>query len=130
MLKGTGVLGATTLVGAVPPGAAAAAPPDQRSRRGGGPGIFDLSMRTIQRFRPFDLIAPGFVQVDTAAPPRTLASTDALVVTDQRPRAPFCAVTVEVTSLSPDGRAVAGLAAGGDSVVVAYSASSGEMTVR
>jgi len=113
------------MAGLVPPGVASAA------ARGRLPGVFDLSMRTIERFRPFDLIAPEFVQVDTAVPPRTLASTDALVVTDQRPRAPFCAVTVEVTSLSPDGRAVAGLAAaGGDGVVVAYSASSGEMTVE
>lgn len=78
LLRGAGVAG---LAGLALPGMAAADPAD-------------LRFRIRHKFRPFDLIAPRFVQYDTVARP----VRDTVVSTDVRPKAPYGAVQVEVRS--------------------------------
>ncbi|GAB3441913.1 glycoside hydrolase family protein [Actinophytocola sediminis] len=107
LLSGLGVAGAAALAGQHP---ASATPPSP-------PNPLDLRFTTTHQHRPFALIAPGFVQYDTAvAPP---AARDSLVVTDHGPRAPYGTVEVEVGSLS--GTVLAGLAGDGVSVLGAYA---------
>lgn len=76
LLRGVGVAG---LAGLALPGSATADPTD-------------LSFRIQQKFRPFDLIAPRFVQYDSVAPP----TRDTIVSTGVGPRAPYGSVLVEV----------------------------------
>lgn len=87
-----------------------------------GTSPLDLEFSVVERFRPFDLIAPKFVQLDTRA------RAGALVETGLRPRAPFAAVTVEVTE--GGGRVVAGLAGGGVSVLGTYDAGTGQAGIE
>ncbi|WIV54434.1 hypothetical protein [Amycolatopsis nalaikhensis] len=87
-----------------------------------GTSPLDLEFSVVERFRPFDLIAPKFVQLDTRA------RAGALVETGLRPRAPFAAVTVEVTE--GGGRVVAGLAGGGVSVLGTYDAGTGQARIE
>jgi hypothetical protein len=54
----------------------------------------DLAFRIRHKYRPFDLIAPKFVQYDSVAPP----TRETVVSTDVRPRAPYGSVLVEVRS--------------------------------
>lgn len=54
----------------------------------------DLEFRIRHKYRPFDLIAPRFVQYDSVAAP----VRDTVVSTDVRPRAPYGSVLVEVRS--------------------------------
>lgn len=109
LLTGVGLAGTAAILA---PGTASAAPD----------GPLDLTFTRTHQYRPFDLIAPGFVQYDTAVAPAGAA--DSLVVTDHRPRAPYGTVEVEVRSLT--GTVLAGLADGGGtdglSVLGAYTA--------
>ncbi|MFP5254021.1 MAG: hypothetical protein ACLGH4_09530 [Actinomycetes bacterium] len=57
-----------------------------------GGNIFDLSFATESRYRPFELVAPGFVTATEAAPGPGLHLAGA------GPPAPFCAVEVEIDS--------------------------------
>jgi hypothetical protein len=68
--------------------------------------IFELSFRERARFRPFHLVAPGFVQ--TFMP--DVGGTAELATNQESPPAPFAAVEVEVAG--PGGVVAAGLAAG------------------
>ncbi|MBB4904369.1 hypothetical protein [Actinophytocola algeriensis] len=68
-----------------------------------------LEFHIRHQFRPFDLIAPGFVQYDVPARPGR-------VVTGERPVAPFCAVVTRAR-----GAVAAGLAGGGTSVLGRYA---------
>lgn len=68
-----------------------------------------LEFHIRHQFRPFDLIAPGFVQYD--APARAGA-----VATGVRPVAPFCAVVVRAS-----GAVAAGLVGDGTSVLGRYA---------
>jgi hypothetical protein len=77
-------MGVAGLAGIALPGVAMAAPP----------GPLDLSFTVRQKYRPFDLIAPKFVQYDSVARP----VRDTVVSTDVRPRAPYGSVLVEVRS--------------------------------
>ncbi|MBP2336516.1 hypothetical protein JOF41_002694 [Saccharothrix coeruleofusca] len=86
---------------------------------------FDLHFSTTHRFRPFDLIAPRFVQYDSATAPPSAADT--LVSTGVRPRAPFGAVVVEVRQ---GDTAVAGLTGGRTSVLGTYNAETGMVTIE
>jgi hypothetical protein len=85
---------------------------------------FDLHFEITHQYRPFDLIAPRFTQYDRPA----AATSDALIRTGARPRAPFGTVQVEV--LGGDGGAVAGLAGDGTSVLGAVDATAGRATIE
>jgi hypothetical protein len=82
----------------------------------------DLKFTVKEQFRPFDLIAPKFVQVDTRARPGTL------VTTRTRPKAPYGTVTVDV--LGDGGKVVAGLAGDGVSVLGTYDAVAGQAAIE
>jgi hypothetical protein len=78
--------------------------------------IMDLSFRTVERFRPFELVAPGFVQVEDSGE----LQLDAVRRTREVPTAPFVAVELTVAAID-DGGVAAGLyTEGGDHVVATY----------
>jgi hypothetical protein len=79
-----------------------------------GTSPLDLKFEVAEQFRPFALIAPKFVQVDTRARP------GALVKTGVRPKAPYGTVTVEVSG--ERASVVAGLAGDTTSVLGTYDA--------
>ena len=79
-----------------------------------GTSPLDLKFAVAEQFRPFALIAPKFVQVDTRARPGTLVKTGV------RPKAPYGTVTVEVSGES--AFVVAGLAGDTTSVLGTYDA--------
>jgi hypothetical protein len=114
MLMATGLAG---LTGLAAPGLASA---------GAAPGAnpLDLEFHIRHKYRPFDLIAPRFVQYDTAV--GRVRST--LVETGVRPRAPYGSVLVEVRSLT--GAVVAGLVGAGRSVLGSYDAASGRVAIE
>ena len=91
VLRGMAVAG---VAGVVLPGVASAAP---------------LEFHIRHQFRPFDLIAPRFVQHDAPARPGR-------VVTGARPVAPFCAVVTRAR-----GPVSAGLAGDGNAVLGRYA---------
>jgi hypothetical protein len=118
VLRALTALGVTGVTASLLGGTAEAAggPPFEQSLDQGPfeQSPFDLKFTVKEQFRPFDLIAPKFVQVDTAARP------GALVETGVRPKAPYGTVTAEVRG---DGaRVVAGLAGSGVSVLGTYDA--------
>ena len=87
------------------------------TRRSGAAELLDLSFRPRARFRPFQVVSPGFEQV-VVGKPATLRS---VTRTSQRPMAPF--VAVELAVAAADGDVVAGLFTGADdAVLLAYSA--------
>lgn len=104
VLRGLGLAGGAALA---MPGLATADP-------------LDLAFRIRHKYRPFDLIAPRFVQYDTAIAPPT---RNTLVDTGVRPRAPYGTVEVEVRSLA--GTVVAGIG----TVLGTYS-STGQVTIE
>jgi hypothetical protein len=93
--------------------------------------IFDLSFSTERRFRPVELVAPGFVAVERARVPE-----GGLGRHDAGPAAPFAAVEVRVSQPGDDGlpagaSVAAGLATADDQhVLVRWSASSGRLTLE
>ncbi|MEU4443361.1 hypothetical protein AB0K14_13970 [Actinosynnema sp. NPDC050801] len=88
---------------------------------------FDLHFAVTHKHRPFDLVAPRFVQYDSAiTPPSATAGT--LVSTGVRPRAPFGSVLVEVQRA--EGVVVAGLAGGATSVLGTLDATAGRATIE
>ncbi|PSL56059.1 hypothetical protein B0I31_104350 [Saccharothrix carnea] len=88
---------------------------------------FDLHFAVTHKHRPFDLVAPRFVQYDSAiAPPPATSGT--LVSTGVRPRAPFGSVLVEVQRA--EGVVVAGLAGGATSVLGTLDATAGRATIE
>jgi hypothetical protein len=87
-----------------------------------GTSPLDLKFAVEEKFRPFDLIAPKFVQLDTRARP------GALVDTRTRPKAPYGTVTVEVSG--DGGEVVAGLAGDGVSVLGTYGAAAGRAGIE
>jgi len=107
---------------------------------------FDLHFRITEQFRPFALIAPGFVQLDTAtgaggvriARPgvqvsggRLRLTGDVLIPTGVRPVAPYGTVEVEVAELGSEGSVVAGFAANSrQSILVRYAAAAGQVTIE
>ncbi|SFW79144.1 hypothetical protein [Amycolatopsis australiensis] len=86
------------------------------------PSPLDLKFTVKEQFRPFDLIAPNFVQVDTAAGPGSLVETGV------RPKAPYGTVTAEVRGAG--AHVVAGLAGGGVSVLGTYDAAAGQAGIE
>ena len=87
-----------------------------------GTNPLDLRFAVREKVRPFDLIAPRFVQVDTEA------RTGALVRTGVRPQAPYGTVTVEV--LDEGAEVVAGLAADTVSVLGTYDTAAGRAAIE
>ncbi|CAA9343625.1 MAG: hypothetical protein AVDCRST_MAG34-1097 [uncultured Nocardioidaceae bacterium] len=96
--------------------------------------IFDLSFRIVDRFRPVELVAPGF-EVDLAGEP---VGAGRLHRSQQPLRAPFAAVEVRVTAApASDGGAgtsadvAAGLAtADDDHVLVRWSGAAGRLSLE
>lgn len=87
-------------------------PPDKSKES----AIFDLSFDIAARYRPFHLVAPGFVQADAPA----IGASTGLFRSDASPQAPFAAVELEVVDIS-SGVVMAGLAtASGDHVAAVY----------
>ena len=79
------------------------------------PSLPGPSFRVADRFRPFQLVAPGFELVDEAA-----GLVGAVTLTKQSPAAPFAAVELEVRQVSATG-VMTGLATADDEhVMVAY----------
>lgn len=86
-------------------------------------GILDLTYHQVHRFRPFELVAPGFVVVE-----RGPSSLDGLERAPTGPVAPYAAVELEVTRV--DGSVSAGLATDDDQHVLAtWSAESSRVTI-
>ena len=87
--------------------------------------IFDLSLTEKHRYRPFHVVAPGFVQDSRTG----VGDVTTLTRSDASPQAPFAAVEVDVEG--GDGVLVAGLgAAGGDRVVATCNLSSGVVAIE
>lgn len=94
---------------------------DQRAPRG---TILDLSFQTTHRFRPFELLAPGFVTVDQGA-----VAPNGLVRAASGPAAPYASVELRVAS--PEGSVSAGLATGDDQhVLVRWSAKTSRVSIQ
>ena len=89
--------------------------------------IFDLSFRTVDRFRPFHLVAPGF-EAKLPEPDGGAALQRAV----DGPPAPFAAVEVRTTRTSDrDADVVAGLATTDDEhVLVRWSAATGRVSLE
>ncbi|GAA3464996.1 hypothetical protein ACFFSW_23075 [Saccharothrix longispora] len=121
LLRGAGAAAALPAVLGSPHVAAAAEP---------GATPFDLHFGVTHKYRPFDLVAPRFVQYDSALTPAPPAAADTLVTTGVRPRAPFGSVLVEVLGTDPGGTVVAGLAGGGTSVLGTVDPSAGRATIE
>ncbi len=84
--------------------------------------VVDLSFEIVEQFRPFELLAPGFVAVDLTGPP----GRD-LQLAESGPVAPFVAVEVDVDG----GPAEAGLATpDGDQVLVCWSPDRRRLTLE
>ncbi len=87
-------------------------------RASGREPVGDLSFTELHRFRPFEVVAPGFVSVARSS----VGPVAGLSRSDTSPPAPFAAVEVDVEHV--DGVLVAGLAAAsqeGDRVLATYT---------
>ncbi|MGZ5404003.1 MAG: hypothetical protein ACXWDL_05095 [Nocardioides sp.] len=121
---------ATTLLvgctgGVDPPDAPPTSPPTRLPEE---PAIFDLSFEPVSRTRPFALLAPGFLAVDTGPVVGPAAGGD-LVLAEEGPPAPFAAVELRIDGAR--GSAAAGLASpGGDHVLVRWSAETARITLE
>jgi hypothetical protein len=99
--------------------------PTPASSRRGAPAIFDLSFTERHRFRPFQVVAPGFRQESRSSVGRVRDLTRS----QASPPAPFAAVEVDVERV--DGVLVAGLGtADGDHVVATYSTPSRTVSIE
>jgi hypothetical protein len=83
------------------------------------------SFRVAERYRPFELIAPGFELVDEEA-----ELGPALTLTTQSPEAPFAAVELEVRRGSSGGVMVGLATADDELVVVACDAARGRASIE
>ena len=88
--------------------------------------MLDLSFRIAHRYRPFELLAPGFEQVRESA-----GTVVGFRRTDSTPVAPFVAVELAVAQVSTEDGLVAGLAtADGDHVLATYSPRRGVVAIE
>ncbi len=90
--------------------------------------MFDLPFRVLERFRPFELVAPGFVLVDQAAD--QAADQGGLTRTDQSPVAPFAAIELEVQQVSGPGVAAGLVTADDEHVLVAHDPGRSRVTIE
>ena len=92
--------------------------------------IFDLSFTTVDRFRPVELVAPGFVAVSADLGPAD-PPAQGLHREQTGPPAPFAAVEVRTSAAGGDSSVAAGLATGDDQhVLVRWSAATGRLTLE
>ena len=92
---------------------------DQGERRQLEGAIAELKYAETHRYRPFALVSPAFVPVDSAEPDAT-RRPDGLVISNKRPAAPFLAVEVRLETPAPTV-VMAGIAsAEGDHALAAY----------
>jgi hypothetical protein len=95
------------------------------SPHGKDAAIFDLSFTERHRYRPFHLVAPGFVDDER---PRA-GTVDAVTRSDATLHAPFAAVEVDVERA--DGVVVAGLSTDdGDRVLATYRKANRSVTIE
>jgi hypothetical protein len=88
--------------------------------------LLDLSFRITDRYRPFELLAPGFEQVQEPA-----GRVVGFRRTTDSPVAPFVAVELAVTQVSAADGLVAGLAtAQGDHLLATYSPRRGVVEIE
>lgn len=81
--------------------------------------ISELRFAETHRYRPFALVSPDFIQVESAQPEASHRA-DGLILTSQRPVAPFAAVELHVETAG-NAAVVAGLGCfDGDHVLAAY----------
>ena len=91
--------------------------------RSGSPGLLEMSFRRQARFRPFELVSPGFEQVEVRRP----GEVRSVQTAGEGLVAPFVAVEMAVDAA--DGDVVCGLVSDrGDAVLASYS--SARRTVR
>jgi hypothetical protein len=120
-LTATALLGGCTTDDANP--AARSTPTADTSREDAA--IFELSFTEQHRYRPFHVVAPGFVQASAT----DVGTVDELFRSDTSPQAPFAAVEVDVARGS--GVLVAGLSsAQGDRVAATYDAGRGRVAIE
>ncbi len=127
-LLGTlGAAGATILAGCTSSPRPPSRPAEDRvTRPDKEPAIFDLSFEEQSRYRPFHVIAPGFVALTEPSAGRP----DRLVTSDTAPPAPFAAVEASVSRLDR-GLVLAGLASDEDEHVLAtYDRSRGRVAIE
>ena len=89
--------------------------------------IFDLSFATTDRFRPFALVAPGFVAVESGS-----RTGEGVTLADSGPPAPWAAVELRIPT-SEDGAATAeaGLATeAGDQVLLRWTRATNTVSLR
>jgi hypothetical protein len=88
--------------------------------------IFDLTFHPVDRFRPFELVAPGFVAADVG---RLAPGDDGLTLHTRGPEAPFAAV--EATLPAARGTIALGLGTeDGDHVLVRWKAETSRVTLE
>lgn len=88
--------------------------------------IDDLSFGIVERYRPFELVAPRFVQVDQAS----VGQVTSLRRIDSGPPAPFAAVELEVLDIGAAGVAAGLVSTRGDSVVATYDPARTRATIE
>ncbi|MDQ3165458.1 MAG: hypothetical protein M3Q17_04740 [Actinomycetota bacterium] len=91
-----------------------------------GAVIFDLAFRIVAQYRPFELVAPRFVQLDQVPDARVTS----LRATSESPPAPFAAVELDVTALDAGGVAAGLATADGSHVVAGYDPVRSRATVE
>ncbi len=88
--------------------------------------ILDLAFHTQNRFRPFELVAPGFELVDESQP----VAARSLVRSDKSPVAPFAAIELSVAGVD-EADVLAGLfSPDGDHVAVVFSPSRRQASIE
>jgi hypothetical protein len=86
----------------------------------------DLVFTESHRFRPFDVVAPGFVVVSLG----DLGPTREVTRDARSPVAPFAAVEVDVRRSGPDAVVVAGLTGDHAGILATYDAAAGRIRIE
>lgn len=120
-LKGVGLAALLGLAGA--PLACDNAPPGAEREA----SMLDLSFHLEHRYRPFELVAPGFEEIDEPQP----LSVRSVARGDRGPVAPFAAIELSVAA-ADTADVTAGLfgAGGDDHVAVVFSPSRGQVSIE
>lgn len=88
--------------------------------------MFDLSLEEAFRYRPFEVVAPGFVAVDEPGP-----TPYGLQRSDEGPVAPFAAVEISAAGLAGSRtQLLAGLAGDDEYLLAVYDAARGRVVLE